>query len=1414
MRSLNLVFVLLTIWLNFSKFLVSRAIKRYSFDSRLQYFRFDPSRAEWKNSFPHAADETYGPVHLWLRCLGDKIRGIFYIESLSDYDQPIDDTAGYLKKYWDDSPGLTLYFNDEKVKFETSKLPWQSSHTSTSSFYYSFQRTDEEFLNIRINNWRRFHKIDKNQLCKSAAPSKEIKNQLFLSVNFADKQNKQGFYHSIKNHLIYHATNFQIDRYLIVVREYEIRYIQQDPFLMNAILHGFVQVFTKPSYFPQVVGHSFRWQAIYENLLILYYWSENKKLLIMDIDEFVVSPKPLLEFLTQDDNCAAINRVHIFCSNCTAKSDKDNIIAGNNEERWLRVVGDRKFDHPKLLVDPDKTDCMYVHFSVCGKPCKALDENSAHILHFINFFERRNSLLTVLNTSAFTLRSSFAPEFTKNHSGNFVKGNLKGEITGRRLRSDDSSTIFHLIWTTSAEYFKNWRLYIPLSIQRAHRHVPLTIHIYSNTLTIGDISKLPDAHLLNTSVIEFIPIDDEFFRRTPLENWWKRHTEFHDVLAPSEDDHRYSHLTDIVRLVALWRYGGVYLDFDMLVLRPLTLFANSFASQKDLQDTRITDSSDPLNFAVAIFDRNHSFLLQLMKALPLVYDPKCWPCVGPKLITNSVDGWAKKFAVHQPDHLPREQMPSDSSSIHVFPHVWFYPFYWKRGGNIVIKKPSSMHDYRRLINTAVTLHIWSHASNFSAVGKGSVLDLLLAHLRDDKPLAGFNRSLDDQTKLQHLSMSDGSAPQIDYRRQHVMKSSGRALKSTENDPLKCIDFTALSMLAFRAGVSSDAVFVCPVSTKASPNLCTGSSQAIEKDVFNVRQQVLGFDMIVLFSIVKSDKLNDDAKLNWWLPFLNDECLASGVVANVIFVLDSCSLANVACAKMMSPFIHKLMNQFKAIRFHLLRLNVNYKDSSGIILRSTARALISKYPHVHYFFRVDWDALLLPSHLLSFLNTLNAVSRSSSLPISFGFQDSNQRTEFGWNRLAINATAYGRDSAEYVHFVHCGGFLMVRSEKPSEWEMRRAITFSKVGEPSESWVTTKTGTELKWSYLDKDEWIPEYPTDLTRHCVDFNDIGQRAIQRGHLEEDMYVCPAVRRNISGSCQEKFKFSQESTSKGKGHAMKTEDVITYIAVGVKYHQKDVPALYWWLSLLDKEFPVKRVTSDVVLIADSCKDDLDTSSEYSKLKRGNCSDGSMFLFESLSSTFRSIRFHLTRVNYNHRMNLAQKIYFGSKTVYNAFPDRKYYFKFDDDTVVFPFRLSSFLHTLEVGTRGGGMGETPLFFGTVHDKLPFTINWAQGGSGYGMNNKAMRIFAHSEPPTDHFGFGTAEDYFLWKSLALKSIQLIHCGGFFANTVNNTNDWHFSNSITFHRVKSGEWLKKYGEVLLVNYYKNPTAKRIDFIDTF
>lgn len=55
------------------------------------------------------------------------------------------------------------------------------------------------------------------------------------------------------------------------------------------------------------------------------------------------------------------------------------------------------------------------------------------------------------------------------------------------------------------------------------------------------------------------------------------------------------HLSDVLRLVTLWKYGGIYLDLDMIVLQRLDLWPKNFAC---------LESKSYINNAVLGFDRN------------------------------------------------------------------------------------------------------------------------------------------------------------------------------------------------------------------------------------------------------------------------------------------------------------------------------------------------------------------------------------------------------------------------------------------------------------------------------------------------------------------------------------------------------------------------------------------------------------------------------------------------------------------------------------------------------------------------------------------------------------------------------------------------------------------------------------------
>jgi hypothetical protein len=59
-------------------------------DYGLEYMILIPSLQEWKATFVHPehqqrlTEDSYGPVHLWLKCIDKKVRGYLFLENLSD----------------------------------------------------------------------------------------------------------------------------------------------------------------------------------------------------------------------------------------------------------------------------------------------------------------------------------------------------------------------------------------------------------------------------------------------------------------------------------------------------------------------------------------------------------------------------------------------------------------------------------------------------------------------------------------------------------------------------------------------------------------------------------------------------------------------------------------------------------------------------------------------------------------------------------------------------------------------------------------------------------------------------------------------------------------------------------------------------------------------------------------------------------------------------------------------------------------------------------------------------------------------------------------------------------------------------------------------------------------------------------
>jgi lactosylceramide 4-alpha-galactosyltransferase len=139
--------------------------------------------------------------------------------------------------------------------------------------------------------------------------------------------------------------------------------------------------------------------------------------------------------------------------------------------------------------------------------------------------------------------------------------------------ADTTHQIIHLVWASPASGFSNWRASV---IELAWRHHPSSsFAIYSNTLAMTHpaLSSLLEKGC-NVSVVTY----DHLFADSPLQGWWEQ--EKQDVYEVQQGVH-IPHkpflpncISNAVRILAVWKYGGLYMDFDVITLRSMAPLHN------------------------------------------------------------------------------------------------------------------------------------------------------------------------------------------------------------------------------------------------------------------------------------------------------------------------------------------------------------------------------------------------------------------------------------------------------------------------------------------------------------------------------------------------------------------------------------------------------------------------------------------------------------------------------------------------------------------------------------------------------------------------------------------------------------------------------------------------------------------------
>ncbi|KAJ8753824.1 hypothetical protein K2173_000078 [Erythroxylum novogranatense] len=171
-------------------------------------------------------------------------------------------------------------------------------------------------------------------------------------------------------------------------------------------------------------------------------------------------------------------------------------------------------------------------------------------------------------------------------------------------------------------------------------------------------------------------------------------------------------LSNLIRLAALYKYGGVYLDTDFIVLKSFKGLRNVIGAQSV---DAVSKHWTRLNNAVLIFDRHHPLLFKFMVDFASKFDGNKWGSNGPYLVSR---------VVHKVSGIP-------GYNFTILPPTAFYPVDWIKIPGF-FRKPQDLASSRWLNATLLELsencygvHLWNKVSKGIRIEEGCVLARLV-----------------------------------------------------------------------------------------------------------------------------------------------------------------------------------------------------------------------------------------------------------------------------------------------------------------------------------------------------------------------------------------------------------------------------------------------------------------------------------------------------------------------------------------------------------------------------------------------------------------------------------------------------------------------------------------------------------------
>ncbi|CAH8391325.1 unnamed protein product [Eruca vesicaria subsp. sativa] len=274
---------------------------------------------------------------------------------------------------------------------------------------------------------------------------------------------------------------------------------------------------------------------------------------------------------------------------------------------------------------------------------------------------------------------------------------------------DDCEVNFMMTWISPAEMFGKREVLSVESVFKSHPKGCLII--LSSTMDSPRGFRVLKPFLdRGYKVIAITPDLPFLVKDTAGESWLE------EIQTGKRDPGKISlaqNLSNLMRLAYLFKFGGVYLDTDMIVLKSFKGLRNVIGAQT-LEP--VSRNWTRLNNAVLVFDKNHPLLRKCIEEFALTFNGNVWGHNGPYLVSR----------------VARAVEGSDGYNFTVMTPPAFYSVNWIEIGKL-FKVPRTEKDMKRvevkvleMQRRSYGLHLWNKFSSKFEIEEGSAMDKIVS----------------------------------------------------------------------------------------------------------------------------------------------------------------------------------------------------------------------------------------------------------------------------------------------------------------------------------------------------------------------------------------------------------------------------------------------------------------------------------------------------------------------------------------------------------------------------------------------------------------------------------------------------------------------------------------------------------------